>query len=331
MVCEPVSVIVCVLNEMAFIQKLLPELLSQQYPDFEVVVVSDRSHDELYDWLLFQSFQHQHLKVVRVNQVYDHITPKKFALTLGIKAAKYEKILLTDADCLPASPHWIAEMQSGFSIEKKIVLGISQYHFQGGLLNFFIRHETFYTAVQYVSFALAGQPYMGVGRNLAYTKSLFFKNKGFLKHQQVMGGDDDLFIKDIATAQNTAICISAAGQTFSEPKQTWQAWYNQKRRHLSVGKYYTLTHKWLLGLHSFSQVGFWLILTPLFWIEGGSMWVWAGFVLRNSLFLTVQQANIRKLQANVKGYELLFFDVLYALYYVVVGFAAFFTKKIKWN
>ncbi len=328
---EPVSIIVCVLNEMEYIQKLLPALLNQKYPQFEVIVVSDRSPDELYDWLLFESFHHKNMKLIRVNQLYDHITPKKFALTLGIKSAKYEQILLTDADCMPASENWITEMQQGFANDKSLVLGVSQYNFSKGLLNFIIRHETFYTAVHYLSFALAGVPYMGVGRNLAYRKSLFFKNKGFHSHYKIMGGDDDLFVREIASKKNTAICINQAGQTFSEPKKNWQQWYIQKRRHLSVGKYYKNIHKILLSSISFSQAGFWVVFLLILLLQQWSILFFAGFFVRNLVFLTVQQANIRRIGANIKWYGLPVFDVFYVFYYVIIGFSAVFAKKIRWH
>src|SRR5581483_1786901 len=134
-------------------------------------------------------------------------TGKKFALTMGIKASKNEYLLFTDADCRPASANWITRMAVNFNRSTEIVLGYSPYQSAGGLLNSFIRFETIRTAINYLSAALAGNPYMGIGRNLAYTKTLFFKNKGFASHMHVMSGDDDLFVNENATAGNTTIEI----------------------------------------------------------------------------------------------------------------------------
>jgi len=213
-----VSVIVCGWNELENLKKLIPRLLEQNYPLFELVIVDDRSSDECYDFLLFESFKHKDMKLVRINETPDHITRKKYALSLGIKAAKYDIILLTDADCMPQSGDWINQMQQKFAGGKQVILGYSPYTYHKGFLNFMIRYETFYTAAQYFSFTLAGLPYMGVGRNMAYTKSLFNANKGFHSHLKVLGGDDDLFVSEVATPNNVAICIEKQAHVFSVPK-----------------------------------------------------------------------------------------------------------------
>jgi glycosyltransferase involved in cell wall biosynthesis len=328
---EGVSVVVCVRNEMENMQKLLPLLLAQQHPDFEIVVVSDRSPDDLYDWLLEQNQRHGNLKLIRVNRLYDHITPKKFALTLGIKSAKNDCLLLTDADCLPQSPHWISEMQAGFSAEKQIILGFSPYTFHRGFLNFFIRYETFYTALQYLSFALAGVPYMGVGRNLAYRRTLFFEQNGFASHRQTLGGDDDLFVQQAANRRNTAICISPESQTVSLPETTFRAWFRQKKRHLSAGKQYRWQHKIRLSGFVVSLAGFWLISLLLLFSGNINTWWPGGFFVRMLLHLVILHRCGKTLGQTLRWYELLLFDGLYAVYYIMMSTSAVFSKKIQWK
>jgi glycosyltransferase involved in cell wall biosynthesis len=328
-----VSVVVCAWNELENLRELLPLLLRQDHPDFEVIVVDDRSDDECYDYLLYEALKHDKLRLVRINEMPQHITPKKYALTLGIKAARNELILLTDADCRPVSDQWIREMQSSMKDEKEIVLGFSPYEVKSGLLNFFIRYETFYTAVQYLSFALAGYPYMGVGRNLMYKKSLFFRNNGFHSHQSVVGGDDDLFIKEVANRKNVNVCLQPNAFMVSLPKTTFREWFHQKKRHLSVGKHYKFRDKFLLGLLTFSQVGFWVSLVPLL-IWGGPQYVpvVAGFFLLRMLALTIVLDRIHKrLDATFEWYCIPLFDFLYIFYYLFTGITALFTKKIQWN
>ena len=182
---------------------------------------------------------------------------KKFALTLGIKAAKYDYLLLTDADCYPRDKDWISSMAKHF-FNKTIVLGYGAYEKHKGLLNKLVRFDTFQVAMQYFSYALIGKTYMGVGRNLAYKKSLFFDNKGFATHLHLPSGDDDLFIKEVATYNNTAISIEYSSHTLSVPKMNWKSWIRQKSRHLSTGIYYKNYHKLMLGSWTLSQILFWL-------------------------------------------------------------------------
>src|SRR5690606_2290123 len=115
--------------------------------------------------------------------------------------------------------------------EKEIVLGYSPYFKYPGLLNRLIRFETTHTAMSYVSYALRGNAYMGVGRNVAYTKSLFYKGKGFNKHMHIKSGVDDLFVKRIATRTNTVIYLHPDALMLSVPKETWKIYYKQKARH----------------------------------------------------------------------------------------------------
>ncbi len=144
---------------------------------------------------------------------------------MGIKSARYETLLLTDADCVPASENWMQLMQDGYRPETEIVLGYGGYHPTSSLLNRIIRFETFHAALQYLSYALAGIPYMGVGRNLSYKKDVFLRNKGFSSINQIPGGDDDLFINQVANKHNTAIVIDREAHTLSEAKRTGRLVY----------------------------------------------------------------------------------------------------------
>ena len=245
---KPVSVIICAKNERDNLLNFLPEFLAQDYPIFEVIVVNDNSVDDTSDVLKAYSLQYLNLKIVNLPDSDRFYGSKKFALTLGIKAAQYENILLTDADCKPASSSWI-KIMSSCTKEKEIVLGFGAYQKLPGLLNKLIRFETLFTAIQYFSLALCKMPYMGVGRNLGYKKELFFKVKGFSKHQHILSGDDDLFVNEVANKDNTAIVFCKESHTLSLPKTSFSSWVKQKKRHLSTGKLYKFKHKLVLGLY----------------------------------------------------------------------------------
>lgn len=253
---HPVSVVICAKNEYSNLKKNLPLILEQDYTDFEVVLVNDCSDDDS-DYLLKKfSERYALLNVVTIKQNVNFFSGKKFALAVGIKSAKHDLVLLTDADCTPKSKRWIFEMQKCFSDKKQIILGYSGYEKRKGFLNRMIRYDTIFTAIQYLSCSLSGMTYMGVGRNLAYNKELFFKNKGFTSHYHIPSGDDDLFINQVAKKNNTCIEIIPESQTFSAPKLNWSDWLRQKKRHYSTGKLYKKKHKLLLGLFPLSNLLF---------------------------------------------------------------------------
>ena len=255
------SIIVCAKNEEKNLGKNVPLLLQQQYENiFEVLVVNDNSEDNTKMTMQWMAREQKPLKLINMEREAKLNIGKKYPLSIGIRESKYDHLLLTDADCVPASHQWATKMQQMFTPGIDIVLGYGAYEKMPGLLNKIIRFETFHTALQYLSYALAGQPYMGVGRNLSYTKELFQQHKGFSSINHIPGGDDDLFIRKTATATNTAIMIDADAHTISTPKKKWNDWKRQKTRHYSTSKYYKPKHKLLLGLYSLSQFLFYPLL-----------------------------------------------------------------------
>ncbi len=259
---KPVSVIICAKNEAENLRKFVPAILSQDHPNFEVILINDASSDETLE--VIEEFQQQdsRVKLVNVENNEAFWANKKYALTLGIKKAVNPYLLFTDADCKPQSNQWVTQMSTRFEGEKSIVLGYGGYFInRGSLLNKLIRFETLLTAIQYFSYASWGQPYMGVGRNLAYTSEEFYKQSGFAGHLHIRSGDDDLFVNAAATPQNTAIAVHPSSMTRSVPKKTFKRWFIQKRRHVSIARHYKKYHRFLLGLFYLSQLFFWILFT----------------------------------------------------------------------
>ena len=258
---HPVSVVICARDEAARLAANLPGSLVQTYlSTHEVIVVNHNSQDDTRYLLDEFKKTFKGLHIVNLQHEAIGIPGKKYPLSMGIKEARHEILLLTDADCVPASEFWIQKMQDGYDENIEVVLGYGAYHKKPGILNKLIRFETFHSALQYLSFALAGTPYMGVGRNLSYKKELFLRNKGFSFINHLPGGDDDLFINMVANKQNTNIVIDPEAFTLSEPKKTFGDWMKQKARHYSTGKYYKSKNKLLLGSYSVSHFLFY----PLF-------------------------------------------------------------------
>lgn len=326
----PVSVIICAKNEYHNLVRFLPVVLEQDYPEYEVIVVDDASDDDTFYLLRELSDKYNKLKVVTIRENLNFFTGKKFPLSLGIKSANYEKLLLADADCSPAGPHWIEQMQRAFTGKTVIVLGYGAYLEQPGLLNKLIRFDTLQVAMQYMSLALSGLPYMGVGRNLAYHRSLFYDSGGFIKHYKLISGDDDLFINQVANKYNTRVQPAVDAFTYSKPKQTLGSWIRQKRRHLTTGGFYKLKHKLVLGTFSLTQFLFFalLILLAVFKVEPlvlGSL-----FILRLGTQIYIIKRTMIRMQE--KHFLLLvpFFELFLLFVNTWLGFVGLFSKKTQW-
>jgi glycosyltransferase involved in cell wall biosynthesis len=328
---NPVSIIICARDESQNLLNNLPGILAQDYPyTHELVIVDDNSFDDTA--FILEQFQktYKQINIIRLTENAKFVQGKKFPLSVGIKSSKYEILLLTDADCTPASPNWLESMQHSFNDQIDIVLGYGPYKKQKGLLNKIIRFETFHTAMQYLGFAMAGKPYMGVGRNLSYKKTLFYREKGFSAHNRVPSGDDDLFINKAATKYNTAVNIDPESFVYSNPKTSWGSWRKQKKRHFSTGKYYKWGHRFLLGLYSFSQV----MVYPLFvvsllffnWIV-----VLAVFAFRLLSLVIVWFGAMNKLKEKDLKPWFLFFDIFLFFYLVFFSPSLFRKTKSGWN
>lgn len=333
----PISIIICAHNEQANLQKNLTYILNQDYihngaRNFEVLVVNDNSTDDAIYWLREMVKRNAHLNILNLTQESRNMKGKKFPLSMGIKQAKYEHLLLTDADCMPSSKNWLKDMVQPFYAGKEIVLGFAPYNKENTSLNRKVRYETFYAAFQYISMALAKVPYMGVGRNLAYKKSLFNDNKGFSKHYHLLSGDDDLFINAVANKRNTAVVLSEDSFMLSEAKNTMAAWKFQKKRHLTTGRYYKFKHKVLLGLLAFSHFFFYLSFIAVCFYKP---WVWIAlgvFGFRWIYLGIIQYLSMKKMGEEDLAWRIWFFDIWTIWYYFKNSPSIFFKPKIiEWK
>jgi poly-beta-1,6-N-acetyl-D-glucosamine synthase len=328
----PVSVVICAKNEAENITAYLPIILEQDYPNFEVIVVNDCSDDDTQDILETLQEKYPHLRTTQIKHDEKFTHGKKLALTIGIKAAKHEWLLLTDADCKPEGKQWIRSMQRNFIPSCDIVLGYGGYYHEKGFLNKLIRFDTFFIALQYLSMALIKMPYMGVGRNLAYRKSLFMENKGFASHAHIQSGDDDLFINEVAIGKTTRVEFSANSHTRSVPKKTFYLWGFQKSRHLSTGKSYKSAHKIVLGGEIFSRFLFYasiflLLINPFTWIIGLS-----AYIFRMIIQLSVFNGAMKKFNEKKLLLFSIIFDFILPLLYLFWYFSITInSKQHKWK
>jgi len=328
---QPVSVIVCARDEYYNLKENLPLLLTQDYSAFEVVVVNHGSEDETQYLLRDLADEYRNLKIVNVPQDLNFFSGKKFPLSIGIKSASYDILLFTDADCIPASNQWLRRMAANFTEGIEIVLGYGAYQKSKSLLNLLIRFDTTRIAMNYLGFARSGMPYMGVGRNMAYRKSLFYRQNGFISHYRIQSGDDDLFINKAASRFNTRIEIQPEAHTISKPKTSFEQWLRQKRRHLLTGGFYKPLHKFVLGLFALTQVMFWAAAITLLviWYQPYVIIGIIGLRVFSQLIVTAKVMN----KFNEKGFLLLvpFFELFLMIISPLLAFANMMNKPVKWR
>lgn len=327
---HPVSVIVCAKDEEKNLAKNVPELILQRYSStLQTMIVNDNSQDDSKYILQELNKTFKVLTIIELENEAKLIAGKKYPLSVGIREAKHEVLLLTDADCVPASENWVYKMQDAYEDGIDIVLGYGAYHKLPGFLNKVIRFETFHSALQYLSYALAGQTYMGVGRNLSYKRSLFLNNKGFASINHLPGGDDDLFINKVATKTNTAIVTDPEAHTLSTPKKTWKEWRRQKTRHFSTSKYYKSVHKFLLGLYSMAHFLFYPLV-----IAAAIMFDWryaAGiFIVKSIVQFIIFSKAMKKLNEADLVKWIFVMDLWMVLYYIFFAPALFKKESKSW-
>jgi poly-beta-1,6-N-acetyl-D-glucosamine synthase len=319
---EPVSVIICARNEADNLRNFLPSVLEQDYPSYEVIVVNDCSEDSSDDVLGHFLMQYPHLKITSINKDPKFTHNKKFAQFIGIKAATNEILLFTDADCQPESDVWLSYMTSNFDSKTDLVLGYGGYLNEKGLLNKYIRFDCMFIAMQYIGMAIKGIPYMGVGRNLAYRRSLFFRNKGFGLHYHIISGDDDLFVNSNASKSNTRVEFRAGSHTRSIPSLTFNEFIKQKQRHFTTAKFYKSWHKLLLSLEPLTRVSFYLMFVLL--VSASYLWPYAVSIFGLRLIVQIVVLALVQKKLNEKG--LLIFSLIFDIFSPVINGVLYFSS-----
>jgi glycosyltransferase involved in cell wall biosynthesis len=320
-----VSIIIAAKNEEANIRACLEAILQQEYPHFEVVVVDDASSDTTFQ--LLKEFNDERLKIVRLSKSKG----KKVAIQAGIEAASFENFLFTDADCVPVSGHWLKGMASGFQDGKEIILGYGRMRKASGLLNKLSRFETFLTAVQYLSAAHKGSAYMGVGRNLAYARSIYTNSEAFKRHKTLRSGDDDLLVNEMADGKNVAIVFGAPTHTLTTAEKSWKTYFYQKRRHLEAGREYRAKGRFRIVMFGLSAFLFYTILFILLLIKFYSPIILGIFVVKQLLQFWVFKGIMKDLKDEDLLPWISILEPLYLIVISIVGSSTWIWKVDKWK
>jgi len=326
---EPITVIIAAHNEEENLKRLIPQLLKQHYSNFSILVILDRSTDESKEYLM--SVEDRRLRFEEILEVPKGWNEKKYALNHGITLSNSEWILLTDADCIPSSNGWISQYTEKIADNIDIILGVGLHHKSSGLLNAFIQYETLNTAARYISYALKNQPYMGVGRNMAYRKSKFLEKRGFQGFKHLVGGDDDLMVQRLAGNNNTQVVLGEDSLTYSTPKRTWKEYLKQKTRHFAVSKHYMPKYQRQHAVWFAVHACIWLIFLILVNFNRSvniALSIFVIFILIKGLIL--------KLTAKRLGFRwnplwIIAVDFIYVFGTPLWTLKSVLTKKIGWN
>ncbi len=326
----PVSLIIAARNSVLKLEDHLPHWLNQDYPQFEVVIIDDRSGDETAYFLVKTAEKEPLLKYVLLDPEVIKNGGKKLALTLGFKKAKYNHFLLTDADCVPNSDQWLRSMAAGFTTKKDIILGVSPVKTKKSFLGRLVQYENMLTALQFLGMAIKGKPYMGVGRNLAYTRGIYDSVGGFSKHHHLPAGDDDLFVQEASNSVNTGICIDPNSYVNTNGPKNWNEYWKQKMRHLWIGKQYRSDVKNQLAWLPVSQLLFWT--TTILWFVFGSSWIWPIIPILVKIIpewvIFSKKGKLLNMPLANPYYPI--FNFFYSFWYLVISINAFFKRKIVW-
>lgn len=328
----PVSIVIAARNESDNLYQNLPKILEQNYPaPFEVVVINNQSMDDSKYLLDALSRQYPNLVVMEVERS-KHLKPsKKFPLTMGIKKASYEHLVFTDADCTPASDLWLRKLVEKFSEKKQIVLGYGPYNKRKGFLNKIIRFDTTMIAVNYFSMAINRVPYMGVGRNMAYTKSVFQSTNGFKSHYSLMSGDDDLFIQEAARKNNYTIQLDPDSFQYSEAKDNWESFVLQKSRHYTTSPRYKVFKRMMLGIYPMTLILMLISFVLLILQSGWWIHALAGFGFVTLIKWWLLGVCFKKLKSPGFIALLPLTDLLYVLILPFFYYSALQKNSSKWK
>ena len=322
-----VSVIVYAKNDAEHLGVYLPQILTQNYPNFEVIVVNDGSTDETRDIVTRLESEYDNLYQTYIPDEARSLSRKKLALTVGIKASKYDIVILTNANCSPAGKNWLSYMMRNFVEGVDIVAGYAYMDGAGQKKRRYVAYDRLMFVLRYVSYILLRKTYMAEGYNLAYRKYLFFKNKGFSRHLNLHYGDDDLFINEVATSDNTRVELSPESWMVVHYENNFKAWQELKLRYDFTSGYLNSNSKIMFGLERLTVYLFYVSVIVLFvygfycnlFFSGIALLLW---LLRFIVQVMVYRRTAKRLSSNRLFFLLPIFDFMQTfvnVYYKIVG------------
>ncbi|HZK06854.1 MAG TPA: glycosyltransferase [Bacteroidales bacterium] len=326
----PVSIVIMANNQYRDVNENLAAFLEQVHRRYEVVLVVDNSEDGTMELMDEFTAKYPHLRIVELTQSLNWFSGRKFPLSLGIKSAYSDLILLTDINCCPANEQWISEMTAAMQPGREIVLGYASWR-TTSRINKWLRFTAFYDALLYLSMALSGIPFKGIGRNLSYTRELFYRNKGFSAHYTINAGDDELFVNKTATRKNVSVQISAGSRIDQVRPYSFRRWLISEKKRLGMRHYFKTGHRVLIETYTLSLFLFYTLLAALLLLKAPWISVAAIFALR---FIS-QLILFGLIQKRLHEKNLLLLTPFFELFLLLIGFfirlRLLFSRKRKWH
>lgn len=320
----PISIIVCFKNEAENLKHNFQYWATQLLDDDELILVNDFSTDDSLQVAQNLTTGSDNITILNVSSDFPG---KKQALTEGVEAARTSIILVTDADCVP-NPEWRKTVANQVEENTDFVLGYGPIKYASGVLNLFQRFECVMTALQYFSYASFGFPYMGVGRNMLFRRSIF--DRKIYRDKAIASGDDDMLVSAKANSKNTKLCIDSSSFVTSEGTKSWRSYFKQKARHVSSSVVYKPAIKFLLGLFATCQI----LILPLFIVLLFTSYFRIAILLcllRLFVIFIVLLINGNKLKAHDLFIYTPVLDTMLSIYYLLLGFLSFTNNKSRWN
>ncbi|MDR1725658.1 MAG: glycosyltransferase [Bacteroidales bacterium] len=328
----PISVVIVTRDEQENLKEKLPVILEQQYPNFEVVIVNNASNDETEFMLKVFQKLYSNLKIVNLyEKTPNKFQGKKYPLSLGIKSAKNDYILLTNANCIPNSYFWIMNMAKGIYKQKNIVLGFNLYEKKNTLLNRFIQYDSLNNAMNYEGMALLGHPYKATGDNLIISKKNFFDNGGFISIYNIASGDMELYVNRVAKKKNTSIILSAEAYIKTEAPQSFSAWIRQKKKKIRSAHYYHFWDKFIVAMPTWAMLFFYTILTFLFVVGFTWQWIVIGIIFKWIIQILLFYKGTKVLMKNKLYIFAPLFEIFFLIFNMLIGMNTLFSKKDRWE
>ncbi len=318
----PVSVIIACRNELQNLKSNLQYVISQKYPEFEIVIIDDKSTDGTSDYIVELAATFPHIKLVKNSG-----SGKKSALSCGIRAASYDHLIFTDADCRPASEHWVSGIMSQFDEANPLVIGYGELTGKTFAARF-SSYDAALIAMQYTGFASLGHTYMAVGRNIAYTRKLWDTIGGFSSHTDIASGDDDLFVREAAKHIRPTVCILPESKTVSPAKDSFGKLLRQKSRHVSTSARYSLLDKFLSGGEIVTRTLFFAVAIAMLFVNWKIALAFVVVRLLLAMFSLARFCKLTKTDFNL--FMSLIFDIFAPIFYFTLLVYRIFNRKTEW-
>jgi len=328
-----VSVIVYAQNQGDALLRNLPSLLDSDYPNFEVIVVDDCSNDETQDVLTIMEQRNENIFHTKLTDRVRNMSHRKLALLLGVKAAHYDIILTTKAQCVPVSKSWISKMVRNFSSGTDFVIGPIAYEGRAGILSRFSQYDLFQRMVNMFGITLSYCAFSGWGDNMAFRKHLLFdnNNQAFHKHLYLHPGEDDLFVNAMAKRNNVAVECGNESMVILQETPLRPAWKKDRQNRAFTSKFYRMAPKFIKGIDYLSRYLCALAgIALLVWAGMNMSWIVLAVTIVLSLILMAIVSSLTYYTAKaLRIHRYLFSPIVYHLWIPIVDLWYWLKVSIK--